>query len=244
MNEPTERPVEWHSVIDSTMRRAAELAREGAPPGAIVGADHQSAGQGRLGRPWHSASAGGLYFTIILRPKLAPADLPIITMALGLAVADTVQMFTGLPCDLRWPNDVLANGRKLAGILTQMQDGAVLAGVGLNVNQADFPPELREIATSIILETGTEHDKHFLLRALAGNIESHVRILETGGVNAILRQFTVASSYVAGRRVSVELPAGDVKGTTAGLTPEGFLRLRTDDGEEITITAGGVRPID
>jgi BirA family transcriptional regulator, biotin operon repressor / biotin---[acetyl-CoA-carboxylase] ligase len=144
------RTIEWHAEIDSTMRRAAELARDGVPAGTIIGADRQTAGHGRLGRPWHSASPGGLYFTIVLRPHLEPAALPIVTMALGLAVADTVQMFAGLACDLRWPNDVLANGRKLAGILTQMHDGAVLAGIGLNVNQADFPEELRDIATSLI----------------------------------------------------------------------------------------------
>lgn len=239
-----ERPVEWHAVIDSTMRRAAALAREGAPSGAIVGADEQTAGQGRLGRSWHSPPGGGLYFTMILRPRLGAADLPLVTLALGLAVADSVQMFTGLPCDLRWPNDVLANGRKLAGILTQMQDGAVLAGVGLNVNQPDFPPDLRPIATSLILETGTEHDKHFLLRAIAGNIESHLQILESSGAAAILRLFASASSYVAGRRVAVELPTGEVRGVTAGLTPAGYLLLRTDAGEEITVTAGGVRPVD
>ncbi|MCL4797791.1 MAG: biotin--[acetyl-CoA-carboxylase] ligase [Bryobacteraceae bacterium] len=243
MNARAERSIEWHATIDSTMRRAAELARAGAAAGAIVGADQQTAGQGRLGRPWFSASPGGLYFTMILRPRLEAANLPLVTLTLGLAVADSVQMFTGLPCDLRWPNDVLANGRKLAGILTQMHDGAVLAGIGLNVNQPDFPEEIREIATSIVLETGTEHDKHFLLRAIAGGIETHVNILETSGGAAILRLFTAASSYVSGRRVAVELPAGETRGITAGLTPEGFLLLDTEAGERITITAGGVRPL-
>jgi BirA family transcriptional regulator, biotin operon repressor / biotin---[acetyl-CoA-carboxylase] ligase len=239
-----ERAIEWHLTLDSTMQRAAALARDGAPSGAIVGADHQTAGHGRLGRRWHSESPGGLYFTMILRPNLPLAGLPVVTLALGLAVADAVQMFTGLACDLRWPNDVLANGRKLAGILTQMHEGAVLAGIGLNVNQPDFPPEIRGIATSIILETGTEHDKHFLLRAIAGSIESHIKILESSGADAILRLFTAASSYVDGRRVAVELPTGEATGATAGLTPDGLLRLRTDAGETITITAGGVRPID
>lgn len=237
-----ERPIEWRPVIDSTMRRAAELARAGAPAGAIVGADEQTAGQGRMGRRWHSPPGGGLYFTMILRPRLRPEDLPLVTLALGLAVADAIQMFTGLPCDLRWPNDVLANDRKIAGILAQMQDGAILAGIGVNVNQADFPADLRDIATSIIRETGTEYDKHFLLRAIAGGIESHVKILESSGAEAILRLFAAASSYVTGRRVAVELPTGEVRGVTAGLTSAGCLLLRTDAGEEITITAGGVRP--
>lgn len=235
------RHVEWHETIDSTMRRAAELAREGCPAGAVVAARTQTAGQGRLGRTWDSRP-GGLYFTIILRPRLEPARVPLATLALGLAVADTLQTFVGVAVDLRWPNDVLIGDRKLAGILAQFQDSALLAGIGLNVNQREFPPELRPIATSLRIETGSEQDPEFLLRALARSIESHLKILETSGAAAILRLFEAASSYAAGRRVTVEMPAGEITGITAGLTAEGFLRVRRGDGAEVTVTAGGVRP--
>ncbi len=235
------RQIEWHDTIDSTMRRAAELAREGCPAGTIVAARTQTAGQGRLGRAWDSRP-GGLYFTIVLRPRLEPAQVPLATLALGLAVADTLQTFLGVAADLRWPNDVLIGDRKLAGILAQYQDGALLAGVGLNVNQREFPPELAPVATSLFLETGAEQNPEFLLPALARSIESHLNILETSGATAVLRLFEAASSYVAGRRVRVELPAGEITGTTAGLTAEGFLRVRCGDGSEVTVTAGGVRP--
>lgn len=235
------RHVEWHETIDSTMRRAAELAREGCPAGTVVAARTQTAGQGRLGRTWDSRP-GGLYFTIILRPRLEPARVPLATLALGLAVADTLQTFVGVAVDLRWPNDVLIGDRKLAGILAQFQDSALLAGIGLNVNQREFPPELRPIATSLRIETGSEQDPEFLLRALARSIESHLKILETSGAAAILRLFEAASSYAAGRRVTVEMPAGEITGITAGLTAEGFLRVRRGDGTEVTVTAGGVRP--
>jgi len=235
------RHIEWHGSIDSTMRRAAELAREGCAAGTVVAARTQTAGQGRLGRAWDSRP-GGLYFTVVLRPRLEPAQVPLATLALGLAVADTLQTFVGVAADLRWPNDVLIGDRKLAGILAQYQDGALLAGVGLNVNQREFPPELAPIATSLFLETGSEQNPEFLLPALARSIESHLHILETSGATAILRLFEAASSYVAGRRVRVELPAGEITGTTAGLTAEGFLRVRRDDGSEVTVTAGGVRP--
>lgn len=235
------RLIEWHEVIDTTMRRAAELAREGCPAGTIVGADAQTAGLGRLGRRWES-QPGGLYFTIVLRPRAEPRDLPAVTLALGLGAADALRSFAGLAADLRWPNDVMASGKKLAGILAQWQDGAVLAGVGLNVSQRDFPPEVARLATSLELETGQPHDRRLLLPALAASIESHVHILETCGVEAILRLFENASSYAAGRRVTAETPQGSVLGTTAGLTREGFLRLRCDDGQLITLTAGGVRP--
>lgn len=234
--------IEWHETIDSTMRRAAELAAAEAPHGSVVAAGTQSAGQGRLGRHWYSPH-GGLWFTMILRLKLPPAQLPVVTLALGVSVADAIQLFTGLGCDLRWPNDVLTrDGKKLAGILTQLHDGAVLAGVGVNVNQDDFPQELRETATSLALETGTEYDRHFLLRTVTGSIMSICHTLETSGSNAILRLFAAGSSYVSGRRVIVDLPTGPVAGTTAGLTSDGCLLLRAESGEEMRITAGGVRP--
>jgi len=235
------RQIEWHDTIDSTMRRAAELARAGCPAGTVVAAREQTAGQGRLGRTWDSRP-GGLYFTIVLRPRLEPAQAPLATLALGLAAADTLQTFCGVATDLRWPNDVLIGGRKLAGILAQLQEGALLAGVGVNVNQRTFPPELAGTATSLVLETGSEQDPEFLLSALAGSIESHLGILETSGAAAILRLFEAASSYVTGRRVSVEMPGGEITGTTAGLTPEGFLLVRSVSGELKTVTAGGVRP--
>lgn len=235
------RRIEWHDTIDTTMRRAAELAREGCAAGTVVAARAQTAGQGRLGRAWDSRP-GGLYFTIVLRPRLEPSQVPLATLALGLAVADALQTFAGVAPDLRWPNDVLIGNRKLAGILAQYQDGALLAGVGLNVNQREFPPELAPLATSLLLETGSEQNAEFLLPALARSIESHLNILETSGATAILRLFESASSYAAGRRVRVELPGGEWTGTTAGLTAEGFLRVRRDDGAEVTVTAGGVRP--
>jgi BirA family biotin operon repressor/biotin-[acetyl-CoA-carboxylase] ligase len=233
--------IEWHETIDTTMRRAAELADDGAPSGTIVAAAEQTAGLGRLGRAWHSPRGKGLYFTCILRPELPPEELPVITLALGVAVADALQMFCGLTCDLKWPNDVLVRGRKLAGILTQLHHDAVLAGIGLNVNQAGFPEELADTATSLILETGSEHDPRFLLRALEGSIEAHVRILQTSGRSAILRAFAAGSTWVTGRAVTVDHPGGPVLGTTAGLTPSGFLLIRRDDGAEMTVTAGGVR---
>lgn len=235
------RTIEWHPSIDSTMRRAAELASEGCETGTIVGADEQTAGQGRLGRSWHSVP-GGLYFTMVLRPKVEMRDLPVVTMAVGLAVADSLQMFAGLAVDLRWPNDVMVGDRKLVGILAHWHEGAVLAGVGVNVGQAEFPPELEQQATSLALETGKQQNRDMLLRAMAASIETHVKILETGGVTPILRLFTNASSYVSGKRVRVAMTGGDVVGTTAGLTPDGFLIIRRDDGTEMTVTAGGVRP--
>jgi BirA family biotin operon repressor/biotin-[acetyl-CoA-carboxylase] ligase len=233
------RAVYWHASLDTTMREAARVAALGAESGTIVGAERQTEGQGRLGRAWHSPAGEGLYFTVVLRVAVPAQQLPVLTLALGLAVADSVQMFGGVTPDLRWPNDVLVNERKLAGILTVLEGGAVLAGIGVNVNQRAFPAELDGIATSLRMETGRAHDRQALLRALAASVDSWTKILATGGAGAILRHFSARSTYVEGRRVMVEPDVG----TTAGLTPEGFLLLRKDGGEVVTIHAGGVRPL-
>jgi BirA family biotin operon repressor/biotin-[acetyl-CoA-carboxylase] ligase len=227
------RLVERHAELDSTMRRAAELADAGAPAGSLVVADRQTAGLGRRGHSWHSPE-GGLYFTMVLRPRVEMKDLPVVTLALGVAVAEAL----GVECDLRWPNDVMLGGRKLVGILAQWHNQAVLAGIGVNIAQAEFPEDLSAIAASL----GANIDRKALLDKIAVAIDAHVAVLESDGVEAILRLFENASSYVRGKRVRVELPGGDVHGTTAGLTVEGYLKLRRDDGTEMIVTAGGVRP--
>jgi BirA family biotin operon repressor/biotin-[acetyl-CoA-carboxylase] ligase len=236
------RVIRWYPTIDSTMHEAARLASENAPSGTVVGADEQTAGQGRFGRVWHSRRDEGLYFTVILRPELEPASMPVVTFALGLSVVEAIQLTAGVACDLRWPNDVLAGGRKCAGILAQMQGSAIVAGIGINVNQNEFPPEVAGIATSLRIAGGREHSREDLLVAVLESIDRHCSLLAAEGVEAILRLFTQASSYVRGRRVVVDLGEGVVTGVTSGLTESGYLKLRRDDGAEEIIVAGGVRP--
>ena len=151
----------WLRSTSSTMKDASALAAKGEPHGTVVVAEEQTAGMGRHGHRWHSEFGGGLYMSIILRLSEAK---PILTMALGLAVQRAINDFTGLSTDLRWPNDLLLNERKLAGILVQSAEGgALIAGIGVNVNQVGFPDELRGIATSLRIETGVEHVKEDLL---------------------------------------------------------------------------------
>jgi BirA family biotin operon repressor/biotin-[acetyl-CoA-carboxylase] ligase len=200
-------------------------AAAGLPLGDVVVADEQTAGQGRHGHTWHSESGTGLYCSIVLEPH------PALTLALGLATAEAI----GLDCDLRWPNDVLLGGKKVAGILVQLVDEKAIAGIGINVNNTSFPPDVD--GTSMRLHAGHTFDREQLLESLLGAIDAHTA-LETADV---LRLFTRASSYAAGRRVVVHQPGGDVHGTTAGLNPEGFLIVRKDDGTDTLILAGGVR---
>jgi BirA family biotin operon repressor/biotin-[acetyl-CoA-carboxylase] ligase len=229
-------------TIDSTMHEAIRLATAGCDSGTVVVAAEQTMGHGRFGRPWHSAKGEGLYFSIVLRLKLSPADLPVVTLALGLAAADAICTVSGVACDLRWPNDVLIGGRKCAGILTELHDGAVVAGIGINVNQTAFPAEIAAIATSVQIASGKNTALDPLLEILLAKIQEYTALLCSEGREPILRLFSAASSYVSGRRVVVDLPEGSVEGTTDGLDASGFLLLRRDNGERTVILAGGVRP--
>lgn len=229
-------------TLDSTMAKAAELADAGARAGTIVIAESQTEGQGRFGRKWHSEPGAGLYATFILHPQLSPETLPVITLALGLATAEAITRTSGVACDLRWPNDVLIGGRKCAGILAQLHESALLAGIGINANQQAFPEDLAPTATSLRIESGREQSRVELLDALINTVNEQVALLTREGKDPILRAFTHASSYVSGRRVVADHGAQQVRGVTDGLDANGFLLLRLDNGARVPILAGGVRP--
>ena len=236
------RRIDWRATIGSTMTEAIRLASQGAPSGTVVGADEQTAGQGRHGRSWHSEAAAGIYLSVILRRDFTPATLPVVTLALGLAVHDAILKSTGLLCDLRWPNDLLVQSKKCAGILTQLEGSAIIAGIGINVNHSQFPPELAQIATSLRLAAGHAHPREPLVIELLPAIDRYGALLESDGPAPILDLFSRASSYVSGRRVTVDQDGSILRGTTAGLAESGFLLLHGDDGREHRIIAGGVRP--
>jgi len=237
----SEREIHRFESIDSTMYEAVRLAGKGCPHGTVVVAEEQTAGHGRYGRTWHSESDAGLYTSVVLRLPLQPADLPILTLALGLAVVDAIRAETGLDCDLRWPNDVLVQSRKCCGILAQLHGTAVVAGIGINVNHSRFPADLESIATSLRLASNDRiFERESLLQKLLASIDDHCEILAHHGRDAIIQAFTRASSYVYGRRVRLE-DTGET-GTTAGLDSAGFLILKKDDGRRTTVLAGGVRP--
>jgi len=221
----------------STMKDAALLASQGKPHGTAVIADLQTAGIGRRGHQWHSADTGGLYISIILRLPIAPALTPILTMALGLAVQQAVNDTAQVSTDLRWPNDVLLGGRKLAGILVQSAEGALIAGIGLNVNQSEFPANIAAIATSLKLETGREHSRDALADRIIAESLRYSALLTEKGKSEIVRRFEECSTWPRGKTVEVE---GGISGITAGLDENGFLLVQTPQRLE-TIIAGGVR---
>ena len=237
-----ERRIAWHASIDSTMFEAAHLAASGCLSGTVVVAEEQTAGVGRYQRPWHSEPESGLYLSVVLRFRFAPDALPLVTMALGLATVNAILKATAVDCDLRWPNDVLVHDKKCAGILTQLDGTAIIAGVGINVNHAAFPPELRDAATSLRIAGGRVQSREKLLVALLPSIDSFCATLEKEGTQPIIEMFAHASSYITGRRVRVDQGDSILEGVTAGLTPAGFLIVRDDRGKENVIIAGGVRP--
>ena len=220
------RRIDYYPTVDSTMRAALGLNL-----GSVVLAGQQTDGQGRRGRRWHSEAGSGIYCSVVLRP------VPALTLALGLATADAIARATGMMCDLRWPNDVMLAGKKVAGSLVRMADGDAIAGIGINVNQTSFPEELASEATSLRLHTDAPVSLTGVISALLPAIDSFVELDK----DTIVRRFTSASSYAAGRRVTVAQPDGIIEGTTAGLDPAGFLIVRKDDGTDTLILVGGVR---
>ncbi len=235
----------WLKSTESTMKDAAAMAARGDPHGTVVAADRQTAGIGRHGHSWYSESTGGLYLSIIMRLKLAADVLPVLTMALGLATQRALNDVADVACDLRWPNDVLLNERKVAGIMVQggdAPDAALIAGIGVNVNQIEFPAELRDIATSLRRETGREWSKEAVLdRVVAESLKS-AELLAARGKRAILDDFEANSSYTRGKHVEVEMNGERIGGVTAGLDENGYLRVQTAHGVE-TIVTGGVRAV-
>jgi len=211
-------------------------------------AEEQTAGRGRGGHRWESDSSKGIYCSAVLRPHLAPADVLLISLAAGLAVWEAVHEVTGVEADLRWPNDVLCGDAKVCGILIEMHAEAtrvqhIVAGMGLNVNQREFPPELLPIATSLRLESGRDWSRVELAAALLKSLDREYRafVADLGVARRdVLRRFELHSSYVRGRAVQVDEDGG-YHGTTVGLDARGFLQVQTEAGIK-TVLSGGVRP--
>ena len=232
----------------STNADAMQAAARGAPEGTVFVAEEQTAGRGRGGHSWHSAKAQGIYCSVILRPQMPPADVLILSLAIGLAAQAAVQQVTGSYPDLRWPNDLLLNGKKFCGILAEMNAEAtrvryVVVGIGMNVNHLEFPRELRDEATSLRLANARVGQppsavlpRSPLLAALLKSIDREYRELQPAGIIAL---FMENSSIARGRRVHVE-EQGGYEGVTEGLDERGFLRVRTREGVR-TVLSGGVR---
>ncbi|HTZ33368.1 MAG TPA: biotin--[acetyl-CoA-carboxylase] ligase [Methylomirabilota bacterium] len=234
--------------MDSTNRAAIELGLAGEPEGTVVMAEEQTAGRGRAGRSWHSEKGTGLYVSILLRPRLAPAQTPLLTMLAGISAQAAVEAVTGLAPELKWPNDLLLNGKKLGGILTEMHAEPsavrfVVVGIGINTNQEKFPTELAAIATSLRKESGRITFRLELLVRLLSQFESDYSRFLSEGAQFVVERFQEVSNFAKGRRVRVDTGLESYVGTTAGLSPDGLLLVKRENGPATTVIAGDVTEV-
>ncbi len=234
--------------VESTNTAAMELSAQEGPHGTVVITEEQTAGRGRMGRVWYSEKRSGIYVSVLLRPPLSPAAAPILTLLAGVAAQQAIQSVTELPVDIRWPNDLLVNGKKVCGMLTEMQAELdrlhkVVLGIGINVNHREMPEELRAIATSLAIEGGQSYSRIQVLAALLQELEHYYRLLLSEGNSAITRRWAAASSYAQGKRVRIKTQAGEFPATTTGLDSTGALKVRYDSGKEELLVAGEVTEI-
>jgi BirA family biotin operon repressor/biotin-[acetyl-CoA-carboxylase] ligase len=234
-----------YDSLPSTNTEAARQARLGAPEGLCVIAREQTAGRGRRERAWISPSDAGLYFSIVLRPKMEQKLWPLLTLVSALAVHEALVKACSLVADIKWPNDIYAGEKKLCGILAETVEGeagrAVVIGIGINLNERAFPEELKSIATSVEAQTGNTVDRERLTEALALALVKNYEALQgPEGVALMLGEWTERSSYAVGRRVRVELEDEKIEGITRGLEPDGALRVETVEGEIRSVRAGDV----
>jgi len=233
----------------STNNLAMDAASTGVPEGSVFLAEQQTAGRGRGAHEWHSAQSVGIYCSVVLRPALPPSEVLVLSLAAGLAIQAAIQdVDPRVQPDLKWPNDLLLDGKKFCGILTEMNAEVtrvrhVVVGIGINVNQVTFPPDLQKVATSLRLATGSEWSRVELCAALLKSLDREYRELteNTNARESILRRFSEGSSSVAGARVTVDENAG-FEGVTEGLDSRGFLQVRTAEGLR-TVLSGTVRKL-
>jgi len=233
--------------VGSTNLVAMEAAAARAPEGSVFLAEEQTAGRGRGAHAWHSARSAGLYCSLILRPTLPPSEVLVLSLAAGLAVEAAVrELDPQLKPDLKWPNDLLLEGKKFCGILTEMSAEAthvrhIVVGIGVNVNHATFPAGLQEEATSLRLVSGTEWSRVELVAGLLRSLQrEYSDLLEKPGArDSILRRFEERSSMVRGRTVRID-ESGGFEGVSEGLDSRGFLQVRTGRGLR-TVLSGTVR---
>ena len=239
--------IRHYFTIGSTNNAAMQAAAEGAMEGSVFLAEQQVAGRGRSDHKWHSAASSGIYCSVILRPPLPPSEALILSLAAGLAVQSAVQAIAPeIPADLKWPNDLLIDGRKFCGILTEMNAEVtrvryLVIGIGINVNQESFPADLRARATSLRLASKQEWSRVEVCAALLKSLDREYRALlqRPDARDSVLRRFHERSSSVRGRRVRIE-ENDPFEGVTDGLDSRGFLQVRTPHGLRMVLS-GSVR---
>lgn len=239
-------PVYFFAETDTTNDRIRDLALEGAPEGTLAVAELQTAGRGRRGRPWQAPADTGVWMSLLLRPNIQPAQASVLTLLAGIALTEAIEELTGLEPVIKWPNDILLGGKKLVGILTEMDCDmetihSVTVGMGINVNTKAFPADLQEIATSLSLQGGREYDRcQVVARSMAHFEALYSEFLAAGGGFAPFRERYRAKCLNMGKEVRV-IGGETFLATALDITPEGELIVkRKDTDREEVIFSGEV----
>ena len=229
-------------TVDSTNNEARRLAEKGAPHGSVVVSEEQTGGKGRLGRQWVSPPGSGIWFSVLLRPQALPEEITGITLLSAVAVCRAIRKKTGLDAKIKWPNDVVIGTKKVCGILTELSAEwervhYLIVGIGVNVNQSAFPPELSERATSLSLET----DRPVVERAvlLCTILEEFERLYKQYGVSSFPEEYR-ANCITVGRAVSLARAGKNIKGFASGVRDDGALLIQTENEGTIAATSGEV----
>lgn len=234
-----------YESLPSTNTELSRLAAEGAAEGVSVLADEQTAGRGRLQRAWSSPKGAGLYFSILLRPKIAVNYWPLITMMAAVAVYDTMGDACRFQADIKWPNDILSGERKICGILAEAIETpsgrAVVVGIGINLTAEAHPAEIANLATSIAEVKGQVVDREVILASLLRWLSHWYALLSDVGAESIVNAWSSRSSYAFGRLVQVSNGGEVWTGMTSGIESDGALRLQTESGEIKLVRAGDVK---
>ena len=238
--------VRYFQEIESTNTVAYRLALEGAPEGLIVVADTQTRGKGRLGRVWHSPSGTNIYVSMILRPQIEPVMASQITLMAGVAVAALFSCYCPDVVSIKWPNDVLIQGKKACGILTEMKASTagiefIILGVGLNINmdREDFDPSLYDTATSLKIETGSTHDRLDVISKLLDFIDQWYHVFLGAGFIG-LRNAWMSYADILGKRIKVIFKDEIQTGIVTGIDDDGTILMRDEHGDIQRVIAGDV----
>lgn len=229
--------IDYVESCSSTQIIAHKLAQEGAPGGTVVLTETQTAGRGRMARKWDSAAGKGVWMSVILRPDVVPQKAPQFTLVTAVAVVRAIEEVTKLQPKIKWPNDILLNGKKCTGILTELQsdaDGiqALIIGIGLNINQekTDFDPEIQAIATSLKMESGDTVSRQKLVQSLLYYLEIYTQMYIEEGFG-LLKVMWESYSTTIGHPIRARMTNQTLEGIAEGITEDGVLQLRTADGK-------------
>lgn len=239
------RSVVYYPETDSTNIRIKQMGEEGAPHGLLAVADRQTAGRGRRGRSWESPGGSCIYMSLLLRPNIAPDKAPMLTLVMACSAAEGIRESTGAKVRIKWPNDIIAGGKKLAGILTEMSAQVdyinhVTIGVGINVNIKSFPEQLQKTATSLYLETGKTIKRAEVIGAVMRRFEENYDIfMKTEDMSGLMEKYSLLLIN-KGREVRILKPDSEYRAYAEGINRKGELIVRRDDGTRENVCAGEV----